>query len=97
MSVLANGTDAASNFNLQNITDVRGYAIAITGMVIVFVALTLISLFLAALPRVLNQLSTVFPEPSVQRAVAPVKNATAGDEEIVAAIGAALQRHHGGR
>jgi oxaloacetate decarboxylase gamma subunit len=96
MSVLANSAETISRFNLQNIIDARGYAIAITGMSIVFVALSLISLFLALLPRMLRVLSKVFPEPASQPAAPPLARVRAGDDEIVAAIGAALHRHHGG-
>lgn len=101
MSVLANmsllaTTDSPASFRLQNITDVDGYAIAITGMVIVFFALTLISVFLTLLPRILERVNTVFPEPAPQVAAPPVARVSSGDEEIAAAIGVALHRHHGG-
>ncbi len=96
MSVLANTAETTARFSLQNITDARGYAIAITGMLIVFVALSLISLFLTLLPRLLEMLSTVFPEPASQPAAPPPARVSAGNEEIVAAIGAALHCHHSG-
>ena len=40
----------------------RGFAIAIAGLIIVFTALLLISLFIASLPRVLTAVSRVWPE-----------------------------------
>lgn len=41
------------NFSWQNVIDGNGIGITITGMLIVFSGLLLISLFIAALPRVL--------------------------------------------
>lgn len=96
MSLLANSADTPTPFDLQNIADVDGYAIAITGMLIVFVALTLISLFLTALPKMLRLVGKVFPEAEPERAAATAVRTTAGDEEIAAAIGVALHRHRGG-
>jgi Na+-transporting methylmalonyl-CoA/oxaloacetate decarboxylase gamma subunit len=41
----------------------RGLAIALTGLLIVFAVLILISLFIAALPRLVGVLHRIFPEP----------------------------------
>ena len=81
-------------YSFQNIIDGHGFSIAITGMLIVFAALVLISLFIAALPKVLEAVSGVFPEKvdsHVQRASGSI------DPSVVAAIGFALhQRASGG-
>ena len=46
----------------DNVDISRGYSIAIAGLIIVFTALMLISLFIASLPRVLAAVSRVWPE-----------------------------------
>jgi oxaloacetate decarboxylase gamma subunit len=75
----------------ENVTESNGLGIAVTGLVIVFSALTLISVFIAMLPRILLVLSAVLPaEPHPP---APSQRRKAADEEeLVAAIGVAL--HH---
>lgn len=94
MPLLAFSADEPPAFSFQNITDADGLAIAITGMVIVFVVLLLISLFLTALPKILESVNTVFPEPEPH----PTASAAASDdEEVAAAIGIALHRHYGGQ
>lgn len=47
---------------LENITAHNGVGMAVTGMTIVFVALVLISGYIALLPKVLKKLSRIFPE-----------------------------------
>ena len=64
-------------FDLQNITEVtaqngdklNGLAITLTGMVIVFLALVLITLYIAILPRLLNALALILPteHPAVKK------------------------------
>ena len=78
---------------LENIDQAQGWGIAATGLIIVFVALTMISVFIKLLPRAMGVLDTVFPEDHHGHG-APAKKAAA-DEEVIAAIGFAL--HHRGR
>lgn len=82
-------------FNLQNIPEADGWAIALAGMVIVFSALLLISGFIAVLPRILQRLEGVLPPEKVPQAASPTKppaaaKAEESDEAVVAAIGYAL-------
>jgi len=53
-------------FNLQNIIDGQGIDLSITGMVIVFIGLTLISLFIYCLPLVLGALEKKPKEPQLK-------------------------------
>ena len=76
-------------FDIQNITAGQGSALAITGMAIVFTALTLISLFIRCLPRALERVSHLLPA---------VDNAQTASESVpevadrIAAIGFALHQ-----
>lgn len=95
---------AQSNLGLQNVgwrnvSEANGIAIALTGMLIVFVALVLISVFISTLPRLMALVEPHLPaaEPLVRVADQPAKKelaappaATGLDESLVAAIGAAL-------
>ena len=75
---------------LHNIWDNNGIGIALTGMTIVFAALTMISVFISLLPKVLDAFSLVLPpEPEPQLAAQPESS---GDEEIAAVIGFALHQ-----
>ena len=78
---------------IQNIFDAEGFGIAATGLTIVFVALTMISVFIALLPRAMGMIDTVFPEDHHGHCAPAKKGAT--EEEVIAAIGFAL--HHRGR
>ena len=69
----------------------RGISIAFAGMCIVAVALTLISLFIAAMPRLLTAINEVWPEvedrhakPSHPESLVP------DDDRVLAAIGYVL-------
>ena len=69
----------------------RGIQIATSGMLIVMVALTLISLFIAALPRILEKVAEVFPEGEPHHAASEHPESTRADNEaVVAAIGFVL-------
>ena len=65
---------------------------SITGMLIVFSALVLVSLFIACLPRGLGWINRIFPEPLDQHPHPPQprKPGDGIDEEVVVAIGAAI-------
>ena len=81
------------SFDVQNIIDGQGISIAITGMVIVFFALCLISLFIAALPRILNWVALLWPEPEGDYGHGPSpETSDAVSDEIVAAIAVTLHR-----
>ena len=75
-------------YSFQNVIDNQGISIAITGMLIVFTALVLISLFITLLPRIVSALNHRFPEPAETAAVASAST----DPAVVAAIGLALHR-----
>jgi len=84
-------------FGLQSISDGQGVGIAMTGMSIVFVALALISVFIALLPRILRVLARYVPESSAHASPQPRPVETtgrhaagAGDASMVVAIGFAL-------
>ena len=81
---------------LAGIRENDGFAIAITGMVIVFSALVLISLALTALPRVLAVLNEYYPEKVEHVASRTRPAAAAGEPEIAAAAAFAMHLHRGG-
>jgi oxaloacetate decarboxylase gamma subunit len=87
------------NFSIQNIINGDGISLAITGMVIVFMALAIISTFIALLPKMLPVLESILPEEHAHHG--PTKKAKKNDNEVLAAIGYALvklnseKRHKG--
>ncbi len=81
------------SFNTQNIVDGQAVPISITGMVIVFCVLTLLSLFIASMPRILQVVGRIFPEKVAHtKKVAQPSATESRDEEAIAAI--ALVLHH---
>ena len=84
---------------VSGLDDIRahdGFAIAITGMVIVFSALVLISLALSALPGLLAILNDYYPEkPEHKTSVSPPASSE-GDHNIAAAAAWAMHIHRGG-
>lgn len=86
-------TAATNRVDFQNIVEANGLGIAATGMVIVFVVLVLISGFIASLPKIMGFLEEIMPAPADHHgeasAASHVSDSTS-QEEIVAAIGAAL-------
>ena len=69
----------------------RGVAIAISGLVIVFVALILISVFIASLPRILEIVARFWPEVDEPHAVeSHPESLVADDGHVLAAIGFVL-------
>ena len=74
----------------DNIREHDGLGIAATGIIIVFTALTLISLFVALLPRLLQALSFLLPtRPELQQ---PSQRQSIEDDQVVAAIGFVLHQ-----
>ena len=78
-------------FSESNLTW-QSIELAITGMLIVFTALSLISLFVAALPRALGLVNGFLP-PETDHPLAPeAASALENDEEAVVAIAVALHK-----
>ncbi len=82
---------------VRAIIDGNGIAITITGLLIVFAALAAISLFIAALPRLLSALGPYLPEieshhdlPSGKGAATKSARDDDVDPRLVAAIGWAV-------
>ena len=68
----------------------KGIAIAATGLLIVFAALVLITLFIAALPRILEAVANVLPEVPDRHAPQDSSASLLPDEALLAAIGFVL-------
>lgn len=87
-------TDASIG-GLRAILEADGLGITVTGMLIVFAALTTISLFISLLPKVLDLLEPYLPEIGAHAAAASVPASGANrdiDPRAVAAIGWALHQ-----
>lgn len=83
-------------FRVQNIVDSQGLGIALTGMLVVFTALLLITFFISALPRILTALEDYLPEPhgigeSTSTMTKPME--TDHREQFAAAIGLLAHSH----
>ncbi|QDT05994.1 hypothetical protein K227x_44010 [Rubripirellula lacrimiformis] len=69
----------------------RGLAIAIAGLVIVFAALVLLSLFIASLPTLMRLLDRIWPEVDhSHRETSHPESHVADDGAVLAAIGFVL-------
>jgi sodium pump decarboxylase gamma subunit len=91
----------------ENIVDdkgINGYALAVTGMAIVFFVLVLVSLFIACLPRLLPIINSILPPvqhhhhgPAAGSARSPAagRENTDDADDVIAAIGFALHHHRG--
>lgn len=79
-----------AEIGFDNIQRANGIGIAITGMLIVFTALVLISTFIALLPRVLNKLAALLPEEHEPVHTSTPPPIAADDAAVVAAIGYVL-------
>lgn len=83
------------SFDMQNVIDAQGVALSIAGMAIVFTALTLISIAIVLLPKVLQRLAGILPaahhgQLTARPAKAAAPAPTTDDTAIVAAIGYVL-------
>ncbi|GJQ60583.1 MAG: hypothetical protein D8M57_17820 [Candidatus Scalindua sp. AMX11] len=76
------------NLNIQNILDGQGIEISIAGMLIVFAALSLISLFIYCLPMILRIFTRMLP--SEEEPHGPTVAPLAPDDVVLAAIGFTL-------
>jgi Na+-transporting methylmalonyl-CoA/oxaloacetate decarboxylase gamma subunit len=76
-------------FSVKNIADGQGVGISITGMLIVFVALTVLAIFITILPHVLRKLEPYLPTVDEMHAL-PDREAPAANEQLAVAIGYAL-------
>jgi Na+-transporting methylmalonyl-CoA/oxaloacetate decarboxylase gamma subunit len=81
-------------FSLKNILDGEGIGISLTGMLIVFSALSLIAIFIKVLPWILDKLSPYLPKGEVLHTQpAEQSRVSSGmDESLAAAIGYALYK-----
>lgn len=77
---------------IQRIFDGQGFEIALAGMITVFLALTLISVCIAMLPKILPMFAGIFPEPPTTQ---PTTSAPPNEEEAIAAAVGYL--HHIGK
>lgn len=82
------------NMGFENVIAADGTGIAVTGMLIVFAALTVISIVIALIPRLLPLLERVFPEEHHHNAPAP--SLPEDHEKVLAAIAHALFRKNTG-
>jgi hypothetical protein len=87
--ILAQAESSRQAFRWSNVQEDNGIAIALVGLVIVFTALTLISLFIGFLPRILKALFPYLPQ-STHVAPSPAESTAVDEEMVVAAIGLVL-------
>ncbi len=73
------------NYSFQNVIEGQGIEISITGMLVVFTALILISFSIALLPAILKGVATIYP----LKESTPANTATT-EGEVLAAIGLTL-------
>jgi Na+-transporting methylmalonyl-CoA/oxaloacetate decarboxylase gamma subunit len=83
----------------DNISAGNGFEIAITGMTVVFTGLVLVSLYIAALPRLLERAGRTghreAPRTKPAHATAGGRGASLGiDPDLLAAIGCVLQAEY---
>ena len=76
------------NGGIQNIVEGQGVDIAITGMLIVFIALGLITFSIALLPKTLEIIAKIFPH----KAASGTGEFVAEKDNVLAAIGFALYK-----
>jgi oxaloacetate decarboxylase gamma subunit len=81
-------TQSASGF--KNVMEQNGVSISITGMLIVFVVLCLISALLTALPHLVSKLDEIFPPANHHSPVQAQASSNEETETVLAAIGFVL-------
>ena len=80
-------------FDYNNIANEQGVAIAITGLIIVFTALFLITLFIALLPKILKTLEPILPAAHEPHGSVAREHAPKGNQELLIAAAAAAAYH----
>jgi len=85
------------NLSYQNILDGQGFEMAFAGMTIVFVALSMVSIFIALLPRILVVVNQYIPEGHAHATPNPKPAAANAEEATVAAVAYAVHRHSRGQ
>lgn len=91
MLVLAQDTDAGfSGIQLKPLFEDSGIPLAVMGILVVFAALMLISLFIALLPRLMAALERFHPEQKERKPQVDSKAKTELPEEILVVIAAAV-------
>lgn len=94
--ILAADPEGFPPFRWANVSEGNAIATAITGMLIVFAALTLISVFIATLPKILSAIEPYLPAVEDHHDAPTTVESLRSDEEksdeekIVAAIGHVL-------
>lgn len=79
---------------IQNVINGQGIKIAISGMLIVFAALAIISFFIYILPFILKGLVKILPPEGASHGFSASPEAI--EDEVLAAIGFALHTEIGG-
>ena len=93
------------NFEYKQIIDGQGFQIAFAGMAIVFLALVLVSIFIALLPRLLNVVNRILPpsvpahssighQESPQSLTSPSVEESTATDEIAAVVGYVFHIRH---
>ncbi|QXD24626.1 OadG family protein [Opitutia bacterium ISCC 51] len=77
---------------IENILEQEGIGLAITGMSIVFIALLLITFYIAFLPTLLKHLDKILPEQKSSHQRAEGKVSEEEDLMVAAAIATAFRR-----
>jgi len=85
------------DWSWQNVIDGNGIGLAVTGMLIVSIALALVSGFIAVLPKILQTINMVFPEPVTAHPTRPKPAGAASDDRAIAAAVAFALHHHNRR
>ncbi|WP_031480599.1 OadG family protein [Maridesulfovibrio frigidus] len=80
-------------FSWQHVTDGNGIALSLTGMGIVFVALLLVSLYIAMLPKLAAFCNMIIPPSAHHSGVEAPAPAGPNEAEIVAAAVAYLHKN----
>lgn len=80
-------------FDVQNIEDGQGLGIALTGMVLVFIVLSLISSFIVVLPKLLAVVAKKFPETETHSEQTQDED----DGPLLAAIGFVMHKRRADR
>lgn len=81
------------NYSFQSVIDGQGIEISITGMLVVFTALILISFFITLLPHILEKVAKIYPLK--EGVPASSDTTTTAEDEVLAAIGFILHTKKG--